>query len=72
MGQYKPAQPSLSPPPPMAHPPTLGSASVALTGLEARQRAAAEEGQGFDNTIQTSPQGVKTPTTKPPATLLGQ
>lgn len=72
MGQYKPAQPTLSPPPPSAHPPTFGSAAVALTGLEARQRAAAEEGQGMDNTIQTSPQGVQTPSTKAPATLLGQ
>lgn len=72
MGQYKPSLPNLSSPPPQAHPPTFGSATVALTGLEARQRAAAEEGQGFDNTIQTSPQGAQTPGTKAPATLLGQ
>lgn len=72
MGQYSPSLPKNSPPPPMAHPPTLGSTEVVLSGIEARQRAAAEEGEGFDNTIKTSPQGAQTPGTKAPTTLLGQ
>lgn len=72
MGQYSPARPQNAPPPAMAHPPTLGSTQVALSGIEARQRAAAEEGEGFDNTIKTSAQGAQTPGTKAPSTLLGQ
>lgn len=68
----KPREPGVPMPPPAAHPPTLGSSQVALSGLEAGKKAAAAEGAGFDDTLETSGQGLKeTPTTQK-ATLLGQ
>ena len=57
--------------PPMAHPPILGSSEVQLAGIQARQKALAAEGEGFDNTIDTSPQGVKPAASKNSGTLLG-
>lgn len=63
--------PNVPLPPPAAHPATMGDASLALAGIEARRSARAAEGEGEDNTIQTSPQGVMQPATKAPSTLLG-
>lgn len=72
MGVPKPpSPPSIAMPPPAAHPPTLGSANVALAGAAAKMRAAAAEGAGFDNTVATSPQGLSKPANTAPATLLG-
>lgn len=71
MGMPSMGNPGVPMPPPAAHPATMGSAQLALTGLEARQRASAQEGKGFDNTLQTGPEGVKSENTTK-ATLLGQ
>ena len=70
MGMFNPPKPAVNMPPPSAHPPTLGSASLVATQQAAKQKAAAAEGMGMDNTIQTSPQGLKAPDTAK-ATLLG-
>lgn len=67
----KPVVPDIGMPPPAAHPPVLGSTQTALAGQAAKQRAAAAEGMGEDNTVATSPQGLKAPDTAK-ATLLGQ
>lgn len=67
-----PKVPSVTMPPPAAHPPTLGSTQSALTAEQSKQKAAAAEGAGFDNTIGTSPQGLKTTPKTTKATLLGQ
>jgi len=58
------------PPPPAAHPAVLGSAQTALAGAASKKGGAVAEGMGFDNTIQTSPQGLKPPSTAK-STLLG-
>lgn len=72
MGMFSgPKTPYVPLPPPAAHPPTMGSAQIALAGIQSRQRARAEEGAGFADTIKTSPQGVTQPATSAPATLLG-
>lgn len=72
MGLFsKPAMPNFQLPPPSAHPPTMANTSLALAGLQSRQRARAAEGEGVDNTVKTSPQGVSQPSTSAPATLLG-
>ena len=70
MSFMSPKPPGTPPIPPAAHPAILGSNQTALAGQNARTVAAAAEGQGFDNTIQTSPQGLQPPTTGK-ATLLG-
>lgn len=70
MGISTPAPPSVRMPPPAAHPPTLGSASIAQEQEQAKDRAAKADGMGFDDTVQTSPQGLKAPTTAK-TTLLG-
>jgi hypothetical protein len=57
-------------PPPIAHPPTLGSSSTALASIEEKQRAQAAEGAGMDNTVKTRPSGLNPPSTTK-ATLLG-
>lgn len=62
----------LSLPPPAAHPPTLGSAFSAIATQASNNAAKAAEGQGFDDTIKTSPQGDKTPPSTAKVTLLGQ
>lgn len=71
MGFAKPpAPPSVGMPPPAAHPSVLGSSvSSALSGQKARA-----DSQKFtaDDTIGTSPQGLKTPATTAKTTLLGQ
>lgn len=68
-----PPKPQMPPmPPPAANPPTQGSQQIALAGEAAKAKAAAAEGQGFDNTIKTSPEGLQTPPSTAHATLLGQ
>lgn len=67
-----PKAPSLTMPPPSAHPPTLGSAQVTEAAGIAKQKAAAAEGLGEDNTVATSPQGLQGKASTAPATLLGQ
>jgi len=64
-----PKAPSAPIPPPAAHPATLGSTQVQLQGQSSLKAGAAAEGQGFDDTIKTSPQGLKAPNTA--KTLLG-
>lgn len=59
-----------TPPPAAAHPAVLGSTQTALIGSSAKKAGGAAEGMGFDNTIQTSPQGLKAPAAAK-ATLLG-
>lgn len=70
-GETKPNVPQIGMPPPAAHPPILGSTQTALAGEAAKQKAAAAEGAGFDDTIATGPQGLKAPATAK-TTLLGQ
>ena len=65
-----PKPPGIQMPPPAAHPPTLGSAGVQASQQAAKDRAAAAEGMGEDNTVKTSPQGLTAPTTAK-TTLLG-
>lgn len=62
-----PAPPSV---PPAAHPAVLGSAQTALASSATQKAGKAAEGMGFDNTIQTGPQGLKAPAIAK-ATLLG-
>lgn len=59
-------------PPPSAHPPTLGSAFSSIATQASANAAKAAEGQGFDNTIKTSPQGDTSKPDTAPVTLLGQ
>lgn len=65
-----PKAPNIPVPPPAAHPATLGSSMVALSGNNVNEAGAAAEGMGMDNTIQTSPQGLTKPATAK-TTLLG-
>ena len=69
-GGSKPQPPQM--PPPAAHPPTLGSAYSAIATQATNNAAKAAEGQGFDNTIKTSPQGDKNTPNTARTTLLGQ
>jgi hypothetical protein len=59
-----------TPPPPAAHPAVLGSAQTALAAATTKKGGAVADGMGFNNTIQTSPQGLKPPSTAK-STLLG-
>lgn len=59
-----PQPPSVPMPPPAAHPATLGSAQIQLA-----QGNSKGGGQGFDNTLKTSPGGLEAPKTA--KTLLG-
>lgn len=72
MGFGSPKPPSLSMPPPMAHPPTLGSTQIALAGLQARQRALAAEGEGDNSTVETGPEGLQEQANTAKSTLLGK
>lgn len=65
-----PAPPNVTLPPPSAHPPTLGSASAALAAQTVKDKAVKADGQGMDDTVKTSPQGLQAPATAK-ATLLG-
>lgn len=67
-GAPKPIAPQQ--PPPAANPAVLGSAQVALAASQSKKAGAVAEGQGFDNTVMTSPQGLKAPQTAK-TTLLG-
>jgi hypothetical protein len=66
-----PKAPSIAAPPPPPAPPMAASASVQDSASAARAAAAAASGQGFGNTIGTSPQGAAAPMTAQ-KTLLGQ
>lgn len=73
MGMFSgPKAPSIPTPPPQAHPPTLGSQMVQATQQQEAKEAAAAEGMGFDDTVKTSPQGLKEAPSTAKATLLGQ
>jgi hypothetical protein len=65
-----PKPPNIPVPPPAAHPATLGSSMLALTGNNSKAGGAAAEGMGQNDTVQTSPQGLVNPATAK-ATLLG-
>ena len=65
-----PSVPSVTMPPPAAHPVILGSNQTQVAGEEAKKAAAAAEGMGMDDTVKTSPQGLQKPTTAT-TTLLG-
>lgn len=58
-------------PPPAANPAVLGSAQTALAASNTKKAGAVAEGQGFDNTIETSPQGLKPPQTAKTSLLGG-
>ena len=66
-----PAIPAIPAAPPAAAPATLASAQVASTAANSRQRALSAAGQGFANTIGTTPQGLSTPPKTGETTLLG-
>lgn len=65
-----PTPPPLPLPPPLAHPSVLGSTQSAA--INQAQKAAAAQGSGSNNTVATSPQGLKEKATTANATLLGQ
>lgn len=69
-GPKMPAAPAAPPPPP--NPATLASSSGMAAADQTQARAASAAGSGFDNTILTSPQGLKTPATTAQKSLLGQ
>jgi hypothetical protein len=63
-----PKTPTIPVTPPAAAPATIANPSVAGTGAGAKNRAAAAAG----GTVSTTPQGLTTPPSTAPATLLGQ
>lgn len=63
MGFGAGSPPSLPATPPSAAPASLASAATSGAMQNARTRGAAALGQGFDNTIATSPLGTAAPTT---------
>lgn len=65
-----PAPPPPPPPPPAAHPATAASGAVQSSADQQRRRAQAAAGQGFSDTLKTSPTGTAAPSTAK-ATLLG-
>ena len=73
-GASAPTAPSIPVPPPAAAPPILGSTLSATSGsaASARSRAAAAAGSTQSNTVGTSDQGLITPASTAPASLLGQ
>lgn len=64
-GGSSPAIPPLPLPPPAAHPPTLASVLSKPIKTDSGKMSA-------DNTVATSPQGLKTPPPVAKTTLLGQ
>lgn len=74
MGMFNPSPNTgrIDVPPPHAHPSTLGSVVSSSLGAIGKQKAAAAEGLGMDDTVQTSPQGLKNKPDTAKATLLGQ
>lgn len=70
MGFMSPKPPAVPMPPPAAHPPTLGSASLAIASQQQKDRNKAAEGMGEDNTVKTSPEGLS-PADTTKSTLLG-
>ncbi len=72
MGIVKPpSAPSVPMPPPAAHPAILGASTVDTT-LKAQKARAQSSVYTANQTIGTSPQGLKTQPTTAKATLLGQ
>lgn len=70
MGMFNPTHPPNIPqPPPAAHPAILGSIQSSLMGNSKKGAGAEASGMGFDDTIKSSQQGLKPPTTA--KTLLG-
>lgn len=69
-GTPTPAVPAMPAPPHSAHPAVLGSNQLALTSQGSKAAGAAAEGMGMDDTIKTSPMGLKAPDTAK-TTLLG-
>jgi hypothetical protein len=67
-GNAPPPPPPVTPPP---APPTMASASVQAASEQAGLAAAAASGQGFGDTLKTSPLGAKTPSTTTGAATLG-
>lgn len=74
MGMFNPSPKTgnIDIPPPHAHPSTLGSVVSSALGTVGKQKAAAAEGLGMDNTVQTTQQGLKDKPDTAKATLLGQ
>jgi hypothetical protein len=56
-----PPPPPAPPPPP--NPPTPANASVQAAGVAETRAAQAAAGQGFEDTLETGPQGAATPAT---------
>lgn len=50
----------------------MANASVALSGQQAQQAAAAASGAGYDNTLMTGPEGAAKPSTTTGKALIGQ
>ena len=59
MGFFGGPKMSAVPPPPI--PASVASASAQQSGAQLAAAAAAAEGQGFGNTLETSPEGAKPP-----------
>ena len=53
--------PKLAPPPPPPTPPTMASPIVQESASQTAARAAAAEGQGFNDTVKSSPEGAPAP-----------
>ena len=58
-------------PPPAAHPATLGSTEIQLSGQNSKKGAAVAEGMGANDTVKTSPQGLDAPKTAKTSLLGG-
>lgn len=71
MGGSSPTPPSISMPPPAAHPGILGSSTADASMKAQKNRATASGPFNADKTIGTSPQGDK-PVSTAKSTLLGQ
>jgi hypothetical protein len=67
-----PKPPSVSMPPPAAHPAVLGSGTVDAQLRAQKDRATSTNPFTADKTIATSPQGIQTAPTTARPTLLGQ
>lgn len=70
-GGSTPSAPALPAVPPSAAPATLASAATSGAMQNSRARAVGALGQGFDNTIATSPLGTSTAPTTAKSGLLG-
>jgi hypothetical protein len=66
-----PKAPKVKPPPPPANPPTIANPAVSAAGAQAAARARAASGGGLGGTVRTSNQGLVTPVSVAPVSLLG-